>query len=117
VIAEPRGSFERWLANAGRPAAAPVGAQAEEGRRLFTSRGCASCHQLRGSEAHATVGPDLTHLAGRRTIAALTAPNDRPALEAWLANPQAIKPGNQMPDLGLSRGEGRALTAFLRGLH
>jgi cytochrome c oxidase subunit II len=116
VIAEPRGSFEAWLANMAKPAAPAVGEQAQTGRLLFTDRGCGGCHQLRGSEAHATVGPDLTHLASRRTIAALTAPDNRPGLEAWLANPQAIKPGNHMPDLGLSHQEVRALTAFLREL-
>ncbi len=116
VIAEPRGSFRSWLANMARPAVTATGGAAREGEQLFASRGCASCHQLRGTEAHATVGPDLTHLATRATLAALSIPNDRAELEAWLRDPQAIKPGNHMPDLGLAPAEVSALTSFLQEL-
>jgi cytochrome c oxidase subunit II len=116
VVAEPRGSFQAWLQNTERPALAPTGAQANEGERLFVSRGCASCHQLRGTPAQTTIGPDLTHLASRATIGALSIPENRAELEAWIRDPQAIKPGNHMPDLGLSRAETSALAVFLQGL-
>ena len=116
VVAEPRASFEAWQANMARPAPASAPAGEPAGRAVFTARDCGSCHQLRGTEAHGTIGPDLTHLATRSTLAALTIPNTPEELAAWVRNPQAIKPGNHMPDLGLSGAEARAVASFLEAL-
>lgn len=116
VFAEPPSAFKRWLANMARPALSPRGGAARAGERLFMNDQCASCHQIRGTPARATVGPDLTHLATRSTLAAATIPNDSAQLAAWIANPQAIKPGDRMPDLGLSHAEVADLVAYLRSL-
>lgn len=116
VVAEPAGSFQAWLASVAKPATAPATAQVREGKRLFMSRGCGGCHQLRGTAANGTVGPDLTHVASRSTLAALTIPNDRRELAAWIRDPQAIKPGNHMPDLGLSASEVQTIARFLEEL-
>jgi cytochrome c oxidase subunit 2 len=113
VVAEPPGSFRAWLANMATPAAVALTATARAGQSLFLSRGCGGCHLLRGTEADATVGPSLSHMATRTTLAALTIPNNARELAAWIENPQAIKPGNHMPDLGLSKAEVSALVAFL----
>ena len=78
---------------------------------------CASCHQIRGTPAAGTVGPDLTHLDTRNTLAAATIPNDPSHLSAWIAKPQRIKPGDRMPDLGLPRAEVDKVVAYLEGLH
>ena len=77
---------------------------------------CASCHTIRGTSARGTVGPDLTHLASRTTLAADTIPNNASWLGRWIRNPQAIKPGNKMPDLGVRGHNLTALVAYLRGL-
>ncbi|MGN6372237.1 MAG: cytochrome c oxidase subunit II, partial [Solirubrobacteraceae bacterium] len=103
VVAEPQPAFKRWLANMARPALTPRGGAERSGERLFMNDQCASCHQIRGTPAKATVGPDLTHLATRSTLASATIPNDPAELAAWISSPQAIKPGTRMPDLGLSR--------------
>jgi cytochrome c oxidase subunit II len=116
VVAEAPRAFEAWLANMARSARAPATAQQRDGEQVFMRYGCASCHQLRGTEAHGTIGPDLTHLATRATLAALTIPNDPRQLEAWIRNPQAVKPGSHMPDLGLSPAQVTSVTAFLDGL-
>jgi cytochrome c oxidase subunit 2 len=116
VVAERPAAFSAWLANMARPATLPGAGGAREGEQLFFSRGCSGCHQLRGTEATATVGPDLTHLATRGTLAAVTIPNDPAHLEAWIRDPQAIKPGNRMPDLGVSGTEAHALATFLESL-
>lgn len=116
VIAEPPGAFKRWLANMARPALTPRGGAERAGERLFMNDQCASCHQIRGTPAKATVGPDLTHVATRSTLAAATIPNDPAHLAAWISNPQAIKPGDRMPDLGLSPAEVADLVAYLRSL-
>ncbi len=117
VVAQPPAAFRSWLANMAKPARPAPAGPARTGERLFMSDQCASCHEIRGTPAKATVGPDLTHLATRATLAAATIPNDAGELAAWIANPQAIKPGARMPDLGLSRAEVADLVAYLRSLH
>jgi cytochrome c oxidase subunit 2 len=77
---------------------------------------CASCHQIRGTAAQGLVGPDLTHLASRSTLAADEIPNDPSELAAWIRDPQAIKPGTRMPNLGLSPATVSALVSYLDGL-
>jgi cytochrome c oxidase subunit II len=116
VIAQPPAAFRRWLAHNAAPAVASTSTRASAGRRLFASEGCSSCHMIRGTAADATVGPDLTHLASRSTLAADTIPNTRAELAAWIADPQAIKPGDRMPDLGLSRSQVAAIVAYLETL-
>ena len=113
VIAERASPFHAWLANMAKPARAPRTRSAREGESLFMSRGCGGCHELRGTEANGHIGPDLTHLATRATLGALTVPNTSEELEAWIHDPQAIKPGNHMPDLGLSHTEVQKIASFL----
>ena len=43
--------------------------------KFFRTQACAGCHAIRGTQAHGTVGPDLTHLGSRLTLGALTLPN------------------------------------------
>jgi len=77
---------------------------------------CASCRTIRGTSARGTVGPDLTHLASRTSLAADTIPNTAYWLRRWIRDPQAIKPGNKMPDLGVRGRKLAALVVYLRGL-
>jgi len=113
VFADPPQVFRRWLARQGQPARAPTGAQAQAGERAFLDGACSTCHTIRGTSARAGVGPDLTHVAGRTTLAALALPNTRAALERWLSEPQQVKPGTRMPDLGLTHRELGDLVAYL----
>jgi cytochrome c oxidase subunit II len=116
VYADPPAVFRRWLANQARPARTPAGSLAARGKADFAGGSCADCHAIRGTSATANVGPDLTHLATRHTLAALAIPNDRAHLAYWLGHAQQVKPGNQMPDMRLNAGQVRALTAYLAGL-
>jgi cytochrome c oxidase subunit 2 len=116
VRAEPRRDFERWLAANAQPARAPVGSEASEGKQVFMENACAGCHTIAGTPAQGTVGPDLTHLASRKTLAALTIPNDRLELGHWIRNPQGVKPGAKMPGLELSKAQFRAVAAYLSEL-
>lgn len=116
VFAQPPAAFRRWLATMAAPASNPTSAQASAGERLFMTSQCASCHRIAGTSAQATVGPDLSHVASRATLAAATIPNTPTELAAWITNPQAIKPGDRMPDLGLSRGEVAEIVAYLERL-
>jgi cytochrome c oxidase subunit II len=117
VYADPPATFERWLARQSRPAAAPSGPLESAGRDVFLQGACATCHAIRGTSASGDVGPDLTHLADRATIGALTLPNDPSALRHWIENSQRYKPGNEMPDFPSLRGSQLdALVAYLEGL-
>jgi cytochrome c oxidase subunit 2 len=62
------------------------------------------------------VGPDLTHLASRQTIAAGTLPNTRGNLAGWIVDPQRIKPGVKMPPNALNPRDLQALLAYLESL-
>jgi cytochrome c oxidase subunit II len=112
VIAQPAPAFRRWLADQSRPATAP----APQGERVFMASGCSHCHTIRGTAASGYTGPDLTHVASRRTLAALTIPNTPDYLAGWITGSQRIKPGNQMPDFDLPAPELRRLVAYLERL-
>jgi cytochrome c oxidase subunit 2 len=116
VVAQPKADFEAWLSRMSQPAAAPTSPEAQDGARLFATMPCAGCHTIRGTSAAGTLGPDLTHLASRSTLAALTIPNDPGYLAGWIADPQHYKPGNRMPALSLTDSDLKALVAYLEGL-
>ena len=62
------------------------------------------------------VGPDLTHLQSRTTLAALTIPNRKGYLAGWIMDSQHIKPGNEMPDIQLTGPQLQAVLAYLEHL-
>jgi cytochrome c oxidase subunit 2 len=109
VVAEPRAQFVRWLANEANPA--PVSA----GLDAFVGAGCSGCHRIAGAPEQSHYGPDLSRFGDRRTIGAGTLTNTSEHLADWLRDPQAIKPGNKMPDLGLPEAEIDALVRYLEG--
>lgn len=116
VIAQDRSEFDAWLTAQAEPAAPPVGEAAERGSELFVEVGCASCHVVRGTSADGELGPDLTHVAGRTTLAAVTRTNTREDLAEWIADPQSVKPGALMPPAPLSESELDDLVAYVEGL-
>ena len=116
VVAEPPAEFERWLEGVAADATSPIGTLAQRGQSIFTRTGCAGCHTIRGTTANGELGPDLTHIASRRTLGAGTLPNTRGALGGWIVNPWAVKPGIHMPPQDLTGEELQALLAFLQTL-
>jgi cytochrome c oxidase subunit II len=116
VYAEPPRRFRAWLANMAAPAPAPTGADAKRGEREFMANACASCHTIRGTPANGTVGPDLTHLASRSSLAAGVIPNTPVELLRWIENPQSIKPGDKMPGLELSSAQFSSIVSYLSEL-
>jgi cytochrome c oxidase subunit II len=118
VIAQPRAEFEAWLEAQARPAPAPDDAERALGRNLFIRHDCHHCHQVRGGgldDLSQSVGPDLTHLASRRTIGSVTADNTTENLRRWILDPHRIKPGVLMPATPLSEAELTALVRYLEG--
>jgi cytochrome c oxidase subunit 2 len=116
VYVQEPAAFRRWLRGVAAGARAPAAGPARTGATAFVRDQCASCHAIRGTRARGQVGPDLTHVGSRASIAALTLPNTARALTDWLRDPQHAKPGNRMPDLDLSAADIRALVAYLQGL-
>jgi cytochrome c oxidase subunit 2 len=116
AIVQSPDDFAAWIKAQGKPASAPTGDLAIQGAQLFQALACRSCHAINGTEANGNVGPDLTHLASRQTIAAGVLENTPENLTAWLKNPQAVKPGNHMPNLGLTDPQINQLVAYLETL-
>jgi cytochrome c oxidase subunit 2 len=116
VIAEPPAAFAAWQAAQRASAATPSDPDAAAGLAVFQKSACATCHAIRGSEALGRVGPDLTHLASRLTLAAGTLANTRGNLAGWIGNSQAIKPGNDMPAMTIAPKDLQALLTYLETL-
>jgi cytochrome c oxidase subunit II len=116
VVAEPAGDFENWLARQRDTALTPTDSLARRGKDVFMASSCVMCHAISGTPAGSRVGPDLTHLASRRTLAAGTLPNTRENLTGWIVDPQVIKPGARMPPNQLSGPDLLALVAYLETL-
>lgn len=93
----PEENFSAWLAREAADSQVPAGGAAREGQAIFMASGCGGCHSVRGTEADGTIGPDLTHVASRRSLAAATLKNDREAFARWIREGQHIKPENLMP--------------------
>jgi cytochrome c oxidase subunit II len=116
VIAEPEDKFNAWLEAQRRPAAQPADQAQSRGQQVFLSSPCIMCHTVRGTDAGASVAPELTHLASRKTIAAGTLPLTRGHLAGWITNSQEIKPGNRMPPVPLPPEDLQALLSYLESL-
>lgn len=116
IVAEPRATYDAWVARQREPAATPTDSVTSRGQEVFLTRSCAMCHSIEGTPAGSHAGPDLTHVASRRTIAAGTLPNTRGALAGWIVDPQRIKPGSKMPPNQLEPKDLDALLTYLQSL-
>jgi cytochrome c len=89
------------------------GADSGRGKKLIGHYGCGACHTIPGIRAAtAKVGPPLDHF-GRRATVAGKLPNTPRELARWIRHPQRIVPGNDMPELGVTRAEARDIAAYL----
>ncbi|WP_436804909.1 c-type cytochrome [Sphingomonas sp. DT-51] len=107
---ESPADFRAWLAAQAAPAT-PA-----EGRGATVFQSCAACHAIRGAGAAGRAGPDLTHVAARRSLAAGTLAMTRGNLEGWIEQPHAVKPGTSMPQIPLTPADADAVAAYLARL-
>jgi cytochrome c oxidase subunit 2 len=114
VVAQPAGDFRKWWDHQLTSTAVPTG-HAQLGQADFQMH-CGNCHTVRGTEAAGALGPDLSHLMQRSTIAAGQLPNNGPVLAHWIADPQSLKPGSLMPAPSLSETELADIHAYLKTL-
>ncbi|MGB8350651.1 MAG: cytochrome c oxidase subunit II [Gaiella sp.] len=116
VVAEPRDTLDAWLARESQPAPQPQTVAEQRGQQVLLGSSCVYCHTIDGTNASGQIGPDLTHLASRRSIGAGVVPNTPGYLAGWILDPQHLKPGNKMPATALSGPELQDLLAYLRTL-
>ena len=116
MVAEPQADFDRWMGAQVLSSAEPSNAQTAHGQQVFLTHACVMCHNVRGTTAASRVGPDLTHLASRSTIAAGMLPNNIGNLGGWILNPQSVKPGCRMPPNEISGPDLQDLLAYLETL-
>lgn len=113
AVTMPPEDFSRWLEDRGEPS---PNASAT-GHDAFLRHGCGACHAVKGTEAQGQVGPDLSHIGSRLSIGAGILPNTEAALARFIAEPDKVKPGVEMPGFAmLPADEIERLAAYLRGL-
>ena len=116
VVASSEKEFAAWLAREA-AGAQPASRAETPGERLFHASGCGACHAVRGSAATGRIGPDLTHVGGRMSLAAAALPNDAGSFARWIRDNQHIKPENRMPPYGIfNEQELAAISAYLANL-
>jgi cytochrome c oxidase subunit 2 len=142
IVAQSPDEFKAWAAHmqslkmqppapAGPPTEAPKPGQKPEqgppapaqavaaaptaGEKLFLAKGCVGCHALNAYEApKGLIGPNLANVGARSYIAAGTIKNTDENLAHWIMDPQGVKQGVLMPNLGVTADEAKALVAYLR---
>ena len=116
VFVDDSSTYASWVTREqGGPAPLDSGSLAAEGHRIFSRSACIGCHTMAGVPvAVAKVGPDLSHVASRRTLAAGLFPNDSATLRAWVHDAPQMKPGSLMPAMPLSDADLDAVVAYLR---
>ena len=120
AAAEPQAHAQ---ASSGSVATTPAGGDAGAGRLVF--RKCQACHPMEPGKT--LLGPSLAGIIGRKAGAdtnynyspAMKQANvvwDAKSLDAYLADPQKVVPGNKMPFPGLKTEQDRAdVIAFFAG--
>jgi cytochrome c oxidase subunit II len=108
--------FIKWWGHQLQSAPSPTTPLVQAGYTYVTQGQCSSCHAIAGTPAGGTVGPDLTHFASRRSIAAGTLPMSTGNIYGWVEDPQSIKPGSHMPTIGMEPKDLHAVVAYLETL-
>jgi len=95
-VVEPA-EFAKWVQKQ-KAEAAPVaaGSKAEMGKTLFAAKSCVMCHNVGGHFGAGAFGPDLTHVASRKSLAGAWLDNrdlaQQRALEKSTGNTEASVP-------------------------
>jgi cytochrome c oxidase subunit 2 len=116
VVAVTEPEFQDWVERSSAEAARPKTEAAVRGMDVFFEAGCQQCHTIEGTPADGDVGPDLTRVASRQSLAAGTLDNTTANLELWVTSPQTLKEGVEMPDIELDADDIEALVAYLETL-
>lgn len=116
VVAEEPSQYSAWLANQRRSSNQPADSTLAAGRDAFVQR-CVQCHTVRGVGQASSPGPDLTHFASRKFIAAGTLENRPDNIVRFITDAQQVKPGSAMPSFrSLDDGTVNAIAAYVGSL-
>ena len=116
VVAQSQTDYDAWVQQQEATPPVPTRGVAFQGMEVFLGSDCVYCHTISGTNANGTIGPDLTHVTSRLTLAGGAIPNDPGHLAGWILDPQAIKPGVLMPATSLTAAEERELLTYLETL-
>jgi len=116
AFVQTEADFNAWVQGQRAAAAEPTAGLVQRGADLFQGSACIGCHTIRGTKAQGTVGPDLTHVGSRTTIAAGILDNTPQNMKRWVQNPQGVKVGAKMPNLNLTDADATAIAAYLLSL-
>lgn len=116
VIADNREQFNAWVQNQTQTSVQPSSDSQKKGQQVFLSSACVMCHSINGTPAGSNIGPNLTHIASRKTLAAATVANSRENLGEWILDSQHFKPGNKMPQNNLNAEDLQSLEDYLQSL-
>ncbi|HYT04169.1 MAG TPA: cytochrome c oxidase subunit II [Gemmatimonadales bacterium] len=118
VLVEPDAAFQGWVETerAG-PAVPAKGSLAERGKAVFSRNACLGCHTIQGVSP-GIIGPNLTHVGSRTTLAGGMFPNDSAHLASWIADAPSLKPGSLMTRMKppLTDADIAAVIAYLQSL-
>lgn len=128
VVMSPA-DYQNWLSGQQQPAVTPTASDAQAGADLFLnganntgyfaskSQGaCSNCHTIDGTTAAGQKGPNLTHVFSRQAFAGDAFNMTPDNLKLWLEDPPKMKPGVDMPNLGLTPDQVTDLVAYLETL-
>ncbi len=122
VFVQTPADFDQWVKHQLEPPVKPDAGPAAAGAKIFANAPCAICHAIRGVSGFSKEytygfrGPDLTHFGSRSTLAGSIMDNTPRNVALWIRNPDEVKPGANMPTLGLSGREMNQLVAYLESL-
>jgi len=122
VVAQSNDDFNDWLNAQQQDAATPTDDTAKRGQQVFVSAGCVFCHTVRGLDdkeidrSGVDLGPDLTHLSSRLTIAGASLTQNKGNLAGWIIDVDHVKPGSLMPSMNLNSQDLQSLLAYLATL-
>ncbi|MCU1458486.1 MAG: coxB [Actinomycetia bacterium] len=116
VVAESPGLYERWVSQHRNAPIEPASDVAASGEHVFQSQSCAGCHAVRGTQAHGTLGPDLTDIGARPLLGGGVMTNTPANLARWINDAPKYKPGVLMPAIHLSTSQTKSIVAYLESL-
>jgi len=109
--------FETWIEAQKSSAPPSDDPAAARGKVAFNSATCVQCHHVAAdAEAKALIGPDLSHIAQRKTLGAGVLENNTENLTKWMQNPQQFKPGVYMPNMRLTDDQAHDIAVYLESL-
>src|SRR4051812_7363557 len=116
VFVDSAQDYAKWVADNRAPTPDPTDAAAQRGQQLLVNSSCAGCHKISGTAAQGELGPDLTHIASRKTLGAGTVDNTPDGLAKWLDDTQSLKKGAHMPEVDLTAEQISDLVEYMKTL-